>query len=132
MSTFKKFFRRNKYFIVFLITIIVVSGCSEIFEDDISESSVTIISPVDNYVSNSTQLVLWWNEIDGADWYHIQVVSPSFDSVQCLHIDSNAIGENMTFSGSAGKYSWRIRPENSAYQGLYVYSSFEIDTSSTN
>ncbi|NCC74585.1 MAG: hypothetical protein EOM06_14485, partial [Sphingobacteriia bacterium] len=105
-------------------------SCNEIVEEDISGKTVTIISPSDGYSSPSNQVVFWWNKLDGADWYNLQIVKPSFNNVQTIIADTNVTGENFTCLLSFGDYQWRIRPENSAYEGDYVVRSFSVESDS--
>lgn len=113
-----------------LIMAFSLYSCNEIVEEDISGKTVTIISPSDGYSSPSNQVVFWWNKLDGADWYNLQIVKPSFNNVQIIVTDTNVTGENFTCLLSFGDYQWRIRPENSAYEGDYVVRSFSVESDS--
>lgn len=113
-----------------ILAILGISSCSEIFEDDISGKYVSIISPSDAYSSPSNQIVFWWNELDGADWYHFQIVKPSFSSIESLIIDTNIVGTSFSCILPFGDYQWRIRPENSAYVGDYICRSLSIESDS--
>ena len=114
---------------ILLLTSLLIS-CNEIVEEDISGKTVSITSPSDGFSSNSNQIVFWWNELEGADWYHLQIVKPSFSNVQTVVADTNVSGENFTGYFSFGSYQWRIRPENSAYSGDYITRSFTVESDS--
>lgn len=113
-----------------LLLMFSLYSCNEIVEDDISGKTVSIVSPADGLSSSTNQIVFWWNELEGADWYHLQIVKPSFSNVQSIVADTNVSGENFTCILSYGNYQWRIRPENSAYTGDYVVRSFSVESDS--
>lgn len=130
MFIYRKLKPISKVILLFSCSVTLLIGCNEVFEDDLSNKSITIITPDDDYISPSNQIQFWWDELSGADWYHIQIVKPSFSGIQTLVMDTNVTGDNFTCIFPYGQYEWRIRPENSAYQGTYVVRSFTIESDS--
>lgn len=130
MYIFKKLKPKYKILLLTSMMALFAVSCNEVFEQDIAGKSVSIISPADGYSSPSNQVVFWWNKLDGADWYNLQIVKPSFSNVQTLIVDTNVVGESFSWLLSFGEYEWRIRPENSAYIGDYVVRSFSVESDS--
>jgi hypothetical protein len=126
MYIFKKLKRNNSFLIIGLITAMMFSGCDAIFEKDISKGTIVIKAPVDNYESTSQEILFWWEELAGADSYHIQIVKPSFDSVASIILDTLVTGDKITVYLSQGNYQWKIRGENTAYFTEYFTRSFSI------
>ena len=54
-------------------------GCSDFIVKDITDETVKILAPPDSFHSNSPEITLWWEEVDGAEDYNLQIVSQSFD-----------------------------------------------------
>lgn len=118
----------GNFMLVFLS--MLMTGCNEFIEDDLSGKSVGIISPANGQSVSTNMVYFSWNELEGADWYNIQIVKPSFSAIQQFVIDTNVSALSFTFSLPTGNYEWRIRPENSAYQGNYVLRSFSVQPDS--
>lgn len=108
----------------------LLPGCNEFIEDDLEGKSVGIISPANGQNLSSNTVYFSWNELEGADWYNIQIVRPAFSSIQQFVVDTNVSALSFTFSLPTGSYEWRIRPENSAYQGNYIIRSFSVQPDS--
>ena len=123
--TFKRFERK-----VNVITLLILSSflwsCDAIFEPDITNKQVTILAPVDGYCSTSQTVLFWWEELEGASNYRIQVAKPSFDSIEQLIMDSLVVGDKISLYLQAGNYQWRLRAENSAYFSQYMTRNFTI------
>jgi hypothetical protein len=110
------------------IILIIIGGCTEIFEEDISDEVLTIHTPLDNSIFNSSYVQFWWNLLDEATVYNIQVVTPSFDSVIRLLIDTNLSDNVFEWSFPSGEYSWRICAKNGSYNTAWQEYSFTIDS----
>src|SRR6185369_6148207 len=92
-----------------LLLISFFLSCDDFIEKDISKKNVMILSPPDGYVTNSLTQTFWWQEIDGAEQYNLQVVRPNFSSVQQLVLDTTTSGNKFNYSFLPGIYQWRIR-----------------------
>lgn len=92
-------------------------SCEDIMEEDITNDSVTIVSPLDNAEVNSNVVTFRWNTLKGADNYRLQVYSQG----QFIVLDSLIGTNNFTYSLGAGTCQWRIRGENFAYQTSYTF-----------
>lgn len=113
--------------ILFLALSITFFSCEDILEEDISDKTVTAISPYNNQLIQSNVVTFQWSEVSGADKYRVQVFSDS----QVIMIDT-LIEEaaSATLPLSPGIYQWRVRAENFAYQSSYsLTTSFEVQES---
>ncbi|TRW27534.1 hypothetical protein FMM05_02525 [Flavobacterium zepuense] len=106
----------NKLFLV-IVAVILLCSCEDILEEDISDDTVSIISPQNNQQIESNVANFQWNEIDGADDYRVQIYSSS----QVMVLDSLVSTVNFTFALNAGSYQWRVRGENFAYETAYSF-----------
>ena len=77
----------NKYTVLFSLVLLV--ACSEIIlEKNITNKTVVLLSPQDSTSLKTLTPSFWWEEVEGARTYHIQIVSPSFESPVRLFVDS--------------------------------------------
>lgn len=106
-------------------------SCSEFFVPNISDQTPVLIIPTDNDTILNNAIHFKWEEMEGAESYRLQVVSPSFDQISTYPLDSLVSGTEFFFTLDPGVYQYRIRGENSAYQSLYSeIRTFVIDSTS--
>lgn len=110
--------------LIIIVLAILTYSCEDILEEDISNDTVQVISPIKDAVIESNVVNFKWNTLNGADNYRIQV----FESNQILVLDSLTAKTNITLPLKAGNYMWRVRGENYAYQSIY---SFPLNFSTT-
>ncbi|MCD8172861.1 MAG: hypothetical protein LUD76_05285 [Alistipes sp.] len=113
-------------------------GCRDLFEKDIQERQVEVISPVDNATAVEGEITFLWKEIESALEYHITIVSPGFGNSSMVVADT-VIHDSLPVSYryrqylGPGEYQWNIRARNSAYNtrdnilNLYVEHHGEED-----
>ena len=102
-----------------LLTLFFVMGCRDVFEKDISEKEVVLVAPADSVETTRATLTFAWEERDGATGYRLVVVSPSFDRIELYVLDTLVEGNQYAYTLEPGRYEWGVRPENSAYEGIY-------------
>lgn len=102
-----------------LSMIIAMSACSDFIEEDISGDTVTVIIPQHNSALGTNNVHFKWEELKGADSYNLQVVEPSFNTIQSFVLDSNITGLEFYYFLAPGDYEFQIRAENSAYETAY-------------
>jgi hypothetical protein len=111
-----------------LSLILALSSCEDLIEKDLSKKVLTVNSPADNTVSAMFTQTFWWEEIKGADKYQIQIVKPSFASVQQFIMDTLIRGSRVELILSPGTYQWRIRAKNSTSSTEYITRNLTIDS----
>ena len=103
--------------LVYLILItLILTNCEDIFEKDISNEKVTLLSPEDNIESEETNQLFWCQKIEGALSYQIQIISPDWENIETLVLDSISETEKINFTLNPGIYSWRIKGTNGSSQ----------------
>ncbi|HKC66696.1 MAG TPA: hypothetical protein VKG26_00560 [Bacteroidia bacterium] len=112
-----------------LVCFFTIYSCKEVLETNISKSTVTILAPADTASLTSSNVTFWWNTVDGALKYNIQIVKPSFSNIQSLLIDSNVTTNKFTYTFNPGSYQWRIRAFNGSSTTAFFTRSFVIDSS---
>lgn len=102
--------------ILFALAIVTVS-CEDIFEEDITNETVLITSPLNDSKVESNVVTFQWNDLKGASKYRVQV----YGANQAIVLDSLVSKTNLTFPLIQGEYQWRVRGENFAYQSSYSF-----------
>lgn len=120
---------KYKIWLGLCLLIMGLASCEEIIEENIEKENLNILAPLDSLTVSSTVTFLW-DEMDGADAYHLQIVSPNFDSLIVLLQDTLVEGNRFTTTLSRGTYQWRLRGENSAYASGYVTRTLFVDSTS--
>lgn len=111
-----------------VLCLLLLYGCDDIFEKDITNSITEIITPADGVTIQGPEILIWWNDVVGSDYYELQLVKPNFQSIESLIADTTLTSGKITLSIEAGTYEYRIRACNSAYCTDYSYRSFIISS----
>lgn len=118
---------RTKTILSFMLFIsLILFSCEDIFEKDITNDSVMILSPLSKNSVQSDKVTFMWELLEGADQYHIVVVSPSFENIQTYVCDSLTDKYTISLSLPAGDYEWSIQARNSAYESQKKNVPFKV------
>ena len=95
-----------------IICVYITNSCGLIIEKDLTTKNINIISPAENDTIAQNYITFWWDEVEGATSYNLQIVKPSFNSVTELILDSNITDNKFFINLSNGNYQWRIKAQN--------------------
>ncbi|HEX2921894.1 MAG TPA: hypothetical protein VHO50_12095 [Bacteroidales bacterium] len=103
-----------KYFFsfLFLLTLLGHYSCTDIFETDLTAAEVELLSPSDGLSTKEKSQRFWWNYVDGATGYEIQIVKPDFVATSSVRLDTTIQKNYFKLSLQPGSYHWRIRAYN--------------------
>lgn len=113
------------------VLVLLPANCSLIYEDDLSEEIVYVIMPVDGTTSSLMQQVFWWETVEGAIKYRLQIVEGDFLDPHALVADTNVSGDKFQVVLPPGGYEWRIRGWNNFSETDFFYSLLTISDTST-
>lgn len=97
-----------------------LSSCDDIIEPSIAKSQVVLEAPANQYTSTSYTINFWWDQVDHALSYHLQVVTPSFASPGSLVLDTIVSSYKFSTNLNPGTYQWRVMAENGSSQTAYA------------
>lgn len=97
-------------------------SCREFIEPSISKKQVELKAPAPGLQTNDYNMKFWWDPVDDALTYHLQIVSGSFDSIRYLVADTVIKQTMFSTTLDPGNYSWRVRAENGSSQTAYTVS----------
>ena len=108
------------YRFVFLCSIVLLlSACDAIIEPSISKKIIQPEAPSNQYQSTSYTVNFWWDEVDHALAYHLQVVKPNFSNPGSLVLDTIVKKNTFAFTLNPGNYQWRVLAQNGSSQTAY-------------
>ena len=100
---------------LFLLVVLVAAcvACETALEENLSGKKPVLLAPVNNLVTIDTMHTFYWERMDGADEYQLQLVSPRFDSIVQLIVDTTINGNTFTMDLNPKRYQWRVKAINS-------------------
>ncbi len=110
--------------------LLLFASCSEFIEPSIENRTIDVLAPGNKLETTNYQQTFWWNPMADALFYRLQVVSPQFDNVSKLILDTLITKEKFIYTMDPGKYEWRVRGENGSSASNYTTRSLEIFPSS--
>ena len=125
-------YQRKIYFVAFLLwSSLAGSGCKDFIEPSLENRLVVINAPADGSESNKYQVGFWWEPVEDALSYRLQIVTPDFNAPVSLIRDTLIQGgTRIEITLEPGKYQWRLRAENGSSVSKYASAGFVIHESS--
>lgn len=79
---------------IFLLVFLLLSGCEDIFEQDIEDASIEVIAPKNNTRTEAGTVTFLWRPLDGARSYRLTIVSPTFAGASRLVADTTLLADS--------------------------------------
>ena len=115
---------------IWWLTMLCLIGCKPDFiELDLSKNSVKVLSPPDNHNTSVMAVKFWWEKMEGANGYRLQLASPGFDNIQEYLLDTSLTDNSFLYSLEPGNYQWQLNAFNGSSASLSVTYSLSIDSS---
>ncbi|MCK5677020.1 MAG: hypothetical protein KAH72_00900 [Flavobacteriaceae bacterium] len=122
---FKKYI--SIYNLLFFSIILLTLSCDNIiFEEDISESNLKILAPVNDASVISGNISFNWESVTDADKYQIQIATPNFANAIQIVLDSTISITSFNKQLLPNNYEWRVRAVNSAFQTSYFTNTLTV------
>ena len=104
-----------------LVVISLLDSCSAVFEKSIENSSIEIYTPADSFSTRISSQQFYWEPVEHATNYRLQIAKPSFNSglIQAIVLDTVMTGSSITVLLSTGEYEWRLRAQNAGSETVY-------------
>lgn len=118
-------------FIVLMLLTVLGLGCKDFIEPSLGKRTVKLLSPGELSETDKYAVNFWWEAVDDALGYRLQIVTPDFDHPVNLITDTLVGNLNrLALTLDPGKYQWRVRAENGSSNSPYSTGSFTIHPSS--
>jgi hypothetical protein len=95
------------------------SSCKEFIEPSLEKRMVTAHAPAEGYQSPKYTITFWWDGVEDATSYQLQVVTPDFRVPGSLVLDTLVSKESFSFNLDPGNYQWRVRGVNGSSQSAF-------------
>ncbi len=102
-------------------------SCEHVDIDDLSNEVVSLVAPPNNSVSQLNNLTFWWEAVEDADEYNLQIAQYSFDSIGYLILDTTTAETNYSYNLPKGVYQWRVKAVNNASESPYFTFNLEVE-----
>lgn len=112
--------------IICIASAITAISCSLIIEPDINNLQVNLLAPSDGLETPTTTHIFWWDYVADAEGYNIIIVSPGWDSIARLVLDSNITGNKFTQTLTPGEYEWQVSAYNSSSATPYSFAHLTV------
>ncbi len=117
--------------LLFASLLLFIWSCRKDFiVENIDKKTVTVNSPANNTVTTVNLISFWWEELNGAEKYNLQIVKPSFANAVSLLVDTNVTTNKFNFNLKPGTYQWRIKATNAGHSTAYQTYDIRVDTTS--
>lgn len=114
-------------YILFALLLLGMASCKDFIEPSIDKREVKLLAPGAHYQSKNYTITFWWDEVEDALTYRLQIVTPQFDTIGALIADTVVNKNQLALSLAPGQYQWRVRAENGSSQTAYsAAGSFEV------
>lgn len=122
-----------RYFLM-LFTLLSLSACNLIFEDDLRTQKVELLSPPDGFVTPTQTQIFVWDTLPNVPRYRFQLVSKRFDFIEDYILDTILLDKRLTLGLVPKEYQWRVvGMNNSSETDYYTYDLKVVqDTSLVN
>ncbi len=118
----------KKYITVIVIISFLFYSCNDFIEPNINKKTVILKSPLEMDTLSST-VSFWWEEVEQATEYNLQIVENSFDAPTQLILDSNVETTIFSIQLHEGLYQWRLKALNNSSETGYKTRSFYVKES---
>lgn len=106
--------------LILLSIFVILTGCEDILEKDISREKIILVAPSDSIESTDTLQKFAWEHIGPVADYQLQVVTPSFTRIETLVADTITPYNLVELSVKPGRqYQWRLRALNGSSGTIY-------------
>ena len=120
--------KAKTFLILFLLPVVALISCEDIFEKDLGAKQLKILAPSDNYSTSISAITFWWEWMKGADYYRLQIAKPSFAAISQLITDTTTTKDKLTFSLLPGTYEWRVKACNNSSATPFITYTLTIDS----
>lgn len=105
--------------ILVAIVLLMANACEEAVETPVTDKKVKLLSPANQVVSADTVQLFYWEPLENATQYQLQIVSPNFDSIVRLTVDTVIDKNQFQQQLRRDKYQWRVKALNNATSGTF-------------
>lgn len=115
-------------YVLGLLMLLPMAACHKWQEPQIDEEVVEVFIPRDSLVTDIATQLFYWYDVEWALKYELQIVTPTFASIDRLMLDTNISGTKYEFTLPPGEYEWSVRAYNGSSSTDYTVHRLYIDS----
>lgn len=115
--------------IVLFIPVFILTRCDDFIEEDIEDENITLLAPANNLTTIVLTHTFWWDWLDGAETYNMQLVEGSFSNVTRFILDTSITKNKFDYTLYPGTFQWRVKGMNNGSETYYTTFTLNIDSS---
>ena len=108
--------------------LIILEADTLLQQKDLSNETVQILAPADNFISYTTKVNFYWEKVDSADGYKLRIVSPEFNTIENIVLDSSTTGTSFSRNLEDGTYEWSVKAFNKVSNSLPTIYRLTVNT----
>jgi hypothetical protein len=115
----------------YLFTVLLCSfalSCTDIFEIDLQQQKVKLLTPQDNLLTTEIVHEFLWEEVEGALEYRLQIVSPSWESLEKVVLDTLIPNAKFNHTLYSSEFTWRVKAVNGSSETPYTKRALQVDS----
>jgi len=118
--------KRHLSYTYITFAFLVLTGCADIIEQDLTGFGVVLLTPPDGHSTPSNVIEFRWEEVPRATEYRLQVATPSFENPVLFRFDTVITSTVFSAPLQPGPYHWRVRAQNGSSRTDYFERSLEV------
>lgn len=118
-----------KYILLFVLPATLFFACEDFIEEDIDSETISLLAPANNLTTIQLTHTFWWDWLDGAESYNMQLVEGSFSSVTKFLFDTTITKNKFQYTLYPGSFQWRVKGMNNGSETYFTTFSLTIDSS---
>lgn len=105
-----------KHVLILLAVSLALFSCDKFIAEDITGKIPVLIVPTSGSTTANNPVHFKWEEMEGAEKYHLMVVSPSFANIQTYVLDTLVTGTEFFYSLDSNHYELKLVGVNAGYR----------------
>jgi len=116
------------YTFLLLIVSTAFYSCDDFIEKDIEKETINLLTPGNNLTTVKLTHTFWWDWVEGAEQYNIQIVEGTFSSSINFVLDSIVTTNKFSHTLYPGSFQWRVRGLNNGYETMFSTYNLTIES----
>jgi hypothetical protein len=116
-----------KHGLIFCLFTFLFCFCTDVIDPDIAEEELELLAPTNGLNTILATHTFWWSEVESAEEYILQIVTPNFKFAERLVLDTSLTENKFTYGLVPGTYEWRVQAANTSSSTDFETNLLTID-----
>ncbi len=120
--------KNNTIYLLAVLCCLFIVSCTDIFEVDLQNKSVKLLTPQDSLFTTETNHEFLWEEVEGALQYRLQIVSPSWENLEKVVLDTLISNTEFNQILYPSIFTWQVKAINGSSETSYNKRTLQVDS----